>query len=407
MTGASATVSAEETENGVQVETDYFSMMLPQDCYILKQTLDEESMQYLEKTGADKAQVEEYFKTAGIVLDAIAWDNTYEVVATVTQSQDVAYIYDMKSLSDETLTAFGETILKSYADYGYTTGDPDVYETADAKYVRLRFSLNGEDGALSSEQYYTILGNQVFHFTLRCYATDIPQELHEKMEQIIQNVRFMQTTDMRVYTNAEAGVTFSVKEGWNAAAEQTNETYIQMQYTNELGESISFLCMDLWGNLDVLHQFIHTREEMKIQHPLTEKEKKAYKEYLEVFFTDYEQAEQTEKNQVSYLTQDGFLTVEKDDGNGIYLQKSYVTIKNGILYVFRYGCYEGNGLHEADFHEMMETVSYKEAGLLEKDVRIYEQIALVGYGVITAMLLVVVILIFVIYLYITGYEHET
>lgn len=397
---------AEETGTDVKVETEYFSMMLPQDCYILKQTLSEENQTYLEKTGADKAQIEEYFKAAGILLDAIAWDNTYEVVVTVTQSEDVTYIYDMKSLSDETLTAFGETILKSYEDYGYTTGDLDVYETADAKYVRLRFSLNDEDGALSTEQYYTILGNQVFHFTLRCYAPEIPQQMHEKMEQIIQKVRFIQTTDMRVYTNAEAGVTFSVKEGWNAAAEQTNDTYIQMQYTNELGESIRFLCMDLWGNLDVLHQFISIREEMNIQHPLTQREKGAYKEYLEVFFADYAQTVQIEKKQVSYLTQDEFLRTQKDDESGTYLQKSYVTIKNGILYVFRYGCYEGNGLHEADFHEMMETVSYEEAGLLEKDAEIYEQIALVGYGVITAMLLVVVILIFVIYLYITGFEHE-
>ena len=55
---------------------------------------------------------------------------------------------------------------------------------------------------------------------------------------------------------------------------------------------------------------------------------------------------------------------------------------------------------------MIETVSYEEASLLEKDAIAYQQIAKVGYGIITAIFLVIVILIFVIYLYVTGYHQR-
>lgn len=395
----------ENTEDVTTVETEDFSMELPAACYILGQSIEEDNP-YLEKTGADKTQIEEYFQTAGIVVDAVAQDDTYEIVVTVTQNQDVTYIYNMKSLSDDTLKEFGNTILESYETYGYTVEGMDVYETLQTKYVRLEFRQTSEDATLSCEQYYTIRGNQVYNFTLRYYDEQVPQSMKTQMEQIIESVQFLETADDSVYTNTDAGVTFSVKDGWNAAAEQKKDNYIQMQYTNDLGESIQFLCMDLWGNMDVLHQFVQTREEMDLQHELTDKDRKTYERYLEVFFEDYDQTEQIIKNQVYYLTQEEPLEVKTNDEQETYLQKSYVTVKNGILYVFQYGYYEGSGLHEADFHEMMETVSYEEAGLLENDEVVYQQITKVGFGIVTAMLLIIVILIFIVYLYITGYKNK-
>lgn len=396
----------EENVTDVSVETEHFSIMLPADCYILGQTIDEDDTLYLEKVGADKTQIEESFQNAGIVLDAVAKDNSYEIVVTVVENQDVAYIYNMKSLSDETMISFGNTISESYESYGYTMDGMDIFETADAKYVRLLFGRASEDKQISYVQYYTIKGNQVYNFTLRYYAADIPEDVLNKMQQIMDEVHFTQTADTDVYQNAKAGVTFCVKEGWTAAAEQSKDAYIQMQYINDLGESIQFLCMDLWGNLDVLHQFIQTREEMDIQHELTAKERKQYKSYLEGFFADYSTATEVIKNQTYYLTQEEPLVVQAEQGQDSYLQKSYVTIRNGILYVFQYGYYEGKGLHEADFHEMIETVSYEEASLLEKDAIAYQQIAKVGYGIITAIFLVIVILIFIIYLYVTGYHQR-
>ena len=60
----------------VTVEEADISMMLPITCYVLGQNIAEDDP-YLKKVGGDREKIQDYYKGAGIILNAIAQDNSY------------------------------------------------------------------------------------------------------------------------------------------------------------------------------------------------------------------------------------------------------------------------------------------------------------------------------------------
>ena len=62
------------------------------------------------------------------MLNAIAQDDSYEIVVTVNENQDVTYLYNMHSVPDESVRELAQTIQNTYEEHGYTVDDFSLYE---------------------------------------------------------------------------------------------------------------------------------------------------------------------------------------------------------------------------------------------------------------------------------------
>ena len=390
-----------DTMTEITVEEADISIQIPDSCYILKQDIAEDDA-YLAKMGADKEKIEAYFKEAGIVLNAIAQDNTYEIVVTVNQNQDVNYIYNMQSLPDEQIAEFAKTIQQTYEGYGYTVQDYMIYEAENASYVLLDFGQTYEESSVMCRQYYTIRDSKIYNFTLRSYLGEVTPEMSEMMQSVIESIQYLQEMDHVCYENKEAGVSFELPEGWtkiNDMQDSTQTMGVQYMHANGLGESIQFVCVDIWGNMDVLHQLTNTREDIQLQ---KDGVSRTLKGYVSGFFENLSDTYQISYQKINYLVSDTPAIITSENMQGEYRQRNVVTVQNGILYAYQYGYYADGNLHEKDFDFMLGSIAYEEPRLLLQDEEHYQNVANMTYRVMTVAVLVIVLLAFAIILYVKG-----
>ena len=154
-------VKAQETEmTHVTLEEADISIMLPITCYLLGQNITENDP-YLEKVGGDREKIQNYYKDAGIILNAIAQDDSYEIVVTMNENSNIDYVYSMKSLSEEQIREFAETIQTTYASYGYEVNGYQLYDTEETSYVLFHFRQLYDDKMVECYQYYTIRESKI------------------------------------------------------------------------------------------------------------------------------------------------------------------------------------------------------------------------------------------------------
>lgn len=390
----------------VSIEEAEMTIQLPTTCYLLRQDIAEDDP-YLQKVGGDREKIQDYYKEAGIVLNAIAEDDSYEIVVTMNENQAVSYIYNMQSLLDEQIMEFAGTIQKTYESYGYTVDNSEVYNTGDAKYVVLSFGQVYEDSTVQCKQYYTIRNNKIYNITLRSYVGEVTRDMASMMQHVIDSITYTSTDAPIIYDNDELGVQYTVSEGWKEITPQkAADSHIQAQYmhSNGLGESIQFICKDIWGEMDTLHQLTNTRSEFDATRKLSETERKKLMPYLKDFFAQEDKVYQKEINGEWYFISDSPIMINSEKIQGTYQQKSFVMIRNGMLYVWQYGCYEDGNLHEADFENLLAGISYQEPKLLMQDAGYYQNIANMIHWMIAGIILVSLILLLVLFLYLKGYQ---
>lgn len=401
-------IKAAETEmTQVTVEDADMSIMLPVTCYLLDQNIAEDDP-YLQKVGGDREKIQNYYKEAGIILNAIAQDDSYEIVVTMNENMNIDYVYNMQSLTEEQIREFADTIQTTYASYGYTVDGYELYDTEHASYVLFHFRQLYEEQTVQCYQYYTIRDSRIYNITLRSYVGEITAQMETMIGQVINSISFGQDKQEITYKSEENGVSFGLAEGWKKVAVKEDEQYVQAQYmhTNELGESIQFFCMDLWGNMSSLHQLMNTREELTMTDALKESDKKKYKSYVSGFFADFDEVSFQKIGSNWYLTSEQPLQVESESIEGVYLQKSVVTIQNGILYAYQYGYYEDGNLHETDFEALIESIIYQEPKLLLEDGQHFKNIAGMLYKMTVVAILIGMALAGVMYLYYKESEEK-
>lgn len=391
----------------VTIEEAEITIQLPTNCYLLDQTIAENDP-YLQKVGGDREKIQNYYKEAGIILNAIAQDDSFEIVVTMNENNNMSYVYSMQSLTEEQIHEFADTIQQTYASYGYSVEGYELYETEYATFVLFRFGQVYEEQKVQCSQYYTIRDSRIYNITLRSYTGEITTEMENMIEQVVNSVSFSDLTKGITYVNEEDGVSFGLAYGWTKVGQKQDDEYVQAQYTHsdELGESIQFFCMDLWGNMDSLHQLTNTREELTMKEGMTNADKKKYKSYVSGFFGDYKTTYFKKIGNIWYLISDIPIQVKSDQIEDVYLQKSAVTVQNGILYAFEYGYYENGNLHEGDFENLLKNTLYQNPKLLAEDGQYYENIAGMLYKMTAVVVFILVALVFVIYLYRKGTEEK-
>lgn len=391
----------------VTIEEAEITIQLPTDCYLLQQNIAEDDP-YLQKVGGDREKIQNYYKEAGIILNAIAQDDSFEIVVTMNENTNMSYVYNMQSLTEEQICEFADTIQSTYASYGYTVEDYELYETEHASYVLFHFGQLYEEQKVQCSQYYTIRDSRIYNITLRSYVGEITPEMEVMIGQVVNSISFSDSEKGIIYVNEDNGIGFELTDGWTRVSQKQGDEYVQAQYThsNELGESIQFFCMDLWGNMDALHQLTNTREELTMKDEMTNADKKQYKSYVSSFFDDFKTTYFKKIGDTWYLISDVPMQVKSNNIEGVYLQKSAVTVQNGIMYAFEYGYYENGNLHEGDFENLLENTLYQDPKLLADDGQYYENIAGMLYKMTAVAVFVIIALAFIIYLYVKGTEEK-
>lgn len=399
-TSGNVAKAASEGMKNVSVNEGSFSIEVPFSCHVLQQEIAEDDP-YLEQMGANREQIEEYYRQSGIVLHVIAPDNSYEMVVTMNHNQSVKYIYNMKSLSNDILQNLQDTVCQSYITYGYQIKDKALYENDEMKYLVFHFGQTVEDKKIDCLQYYFIKGSKVYNFTMRYYGDEIPYDLTMRMETMIDSIRFFNKEWVASYDDKESGVSLQIKEGWDkvGSADAGNTVKAQFLHTNGLGESILFLTIDLWSEMDTLHQLVKSRDKIYLDQNTKETDKKVYMERLSSFLGDAEYVSVEKIADTYYLIPKNTIQLEEHQAQGVYVQRNAVAIRNGLAYIFQYGFFEGNNIHETDFEQMLQNINYGEPKLAEKDKVAQEKMQVLKNGIIAAGVLVIAILILITYLY--------
>ncbi len=391
----------------VTIEEADMTMQVPSSCHLLTQNIEEDDP-YLQKVGADRETIQNYYKESGIVLNAIAPDDTYEIVVTMNESNHIDYVYNLHSLTKEQMQQLAETIQTTYASYGYEVDGYELYQTEQASYILFSFSQLYGEQKVQCSQFYTIRNSRIYNITLRSYTGEITKELETIFRQVADSTTYTDTGNNVFYGNEDYGVSFLLAGGWEASSQAQDNPYLQTQYVhaNELGESIQFFCMDIWGDMNAFHRLFNSRESLTMKDGMTNADKNKYKSYVSGFFSEYGSVSFKQFGENWYLISEMPKLVTDENTEGTYLQKSAVSIQNGFLYAFQYGYYEKANLHEADFEELLKKVSYENPQIVSEDGKYYEDIAGMVVKIVILAVLIVAMLAVIIYLYHKGSEEK-
>ena len=393
---------AEQEMTRVSVEAAPMEISLPDDCYILQQEIAEDDP-YLQKAGGDRDKIEAYYKEAGIVLNAIAQDDSYEIVVTVNENQDVTYLYNMHSVPDESVRELAQTIQNTYEEHGYTVDDFSLYENETAKYIVFSFGQQYEEKAVQCVQYDTIRDSRMYNITLRSYTGEVSDAMEEMLREVIDSIVYTQNEEALTYENEQWGVSYELNPGWKEiTSDQDADIQAQYMHTNGLGESVQFIARDIWGEMDMLHQLTNTRGELDGDRELTPEELHKLYPYLGDFFAGEDTVTQKKIQDNWYFVSDTPLEYSSDKLQGVYQQKTVAALRQGILYVWQYGAYEDGNLHETDYDYMIQGITYQQPELLQKDAQIYQNMVRKIPLLIFGGVVILGVLIAAMFLYIRG-----
>ena len=173
------------------------------------------------------------------MLNAIAQDDSYEIVVTVNENQDVTYLYNMHSVPDESVRELAQTIQNTYEEHGYTVDDFTLYENETAKYIVFSFGQQYEEKAVQCVQYDTIRDSRMYNITLRSYTGEVSDTMEEMLREVIDSIVYTQSEDALNYENEQWGVSYELNPGWKEiTSDQDADIQAQYMHTNGLGESV-------------------------------------------------------------------------------------------------------------------------------------------------------------------------
>lgn len=397
----SQSLYAKENFKTTIVSDEHVIISFPESCYVLKQEVSEDDP-YLALIGASKDYVEEYYKENNIFLHAVASDQSYEIVCTVKDNDNQQYLTDLSLVSDEEIQTLAESMAETYESYGYTDILTDVYSSENEKFAVINFKTSDETATVNCRQFYTILNDKAYYFTLRVFTEEISSDITDIMNEVVDSIEFYNVASQNssIYENNEYGVCFEIPEGWEKVNANEDNQYLQVQFAQEnmLGETFQFYAYDIWSNLDTLRKIMNTRTSLDSTIENADLEN-LYK-YFEDFYNEEADLIFEDFGDARLVYEEEPVLLEHDDVQGNYYKTSYCMLKDGILYVFQYGYYEGSNLHSGDITALLESISLSEPDVLAGDTLAYEEIANFTNMVLAVCIGVVLILIIIIFMYI-------
>jgi hypothetical protein len=161
------------------------SISLPSDDVIFTRDINA-SDPNLDKYELTKDSMSSYMTSRDIYLDAWDPDVNYQILVRMIESP----FEDFNLLGDETLSTVASTVVSAYQDAGVTCIKSDVYQHAQAKFLKMYISQPYGDGTAYGLQYYTAYADKVIIVTLHSYTGIIDDSKESILKGIVDSVQF-------------------------------------------------------------------------------------------------------------------------------------------------------------------------------------------------------------------------
>lgn len=392
------TIYAKEDLKAVYVEENNMKISFPESCYVLTSEVSGDEP-YLELLGADPEQVMEYYRENNIFIHAVGKELDFEIVCTVKSNDNQQFLTDLSIVSDEEIRNLANTIEATYRDYGYEGITSDCYNARHEKFALIRFNTTSEDRKVCCEQYFFLLNDKAYYFTLRVFGDSISSNLDSMMKDIVDSIYFFRNTGIMqyVYENAAYGISFEVPKEWDEKMHDNTNPYLitQFAHANLLGETFQVYAYDVWSDFDIVRKIMTTRDKLSTIGGMEQIENN--KNYLETFYKDFSSVKIRKGKFIPLIYEEKPTLLEHEKIDGNYYQNNYCVLKDGVLYVFQYGYYEGMDMHRTDIESVLDSLRIINPGMFEKDELVYKEIA--RFTAIFLTIIVGIILAFVLLIY--------
>ena len=165
---------------------------------------------------------------------------------------------DFRSMSDENLEMIADAIKRTAAiNGGATASDPEVYESAEAKFVGIQLSMDNDGQAEDMYMYLTANGYHAIYFTIYDREGRITDEEKTTLKELVDSVRFTavseqgtltatpeESTGPLTYEDAETGTVLTLPENWVETPFSTPKEFNKAKF---VPQDSSVICSIMYG----------------------------------------------------------------------------------------------------------------------------------------------------------------
>lgn len=215
------------------------TVSLPASCFVM--TLDELSTMAPELAEKNKQE--------GVYLEA--WDQRGAIThwnIVIMAQEGVGF--DFRSMSDEMLEMFADSYGTATESTGVAASDPEVYESAETKFVGSRVTMDNDGQAEDVYMYLTANGYHLIYFTIYDNEGSVTDEEEAVLKAFIDSVRFTAVPEQETptsapkesagpltYEDAVTGTVLTLPENWEEVPFNTPKEFFKAKFmpqdTNE------------------------------------------------------------------------------------------------------------------------------------------------------------------------------
>ncbi|HHX37842.1 MAG TPA: zinc ribbon domain-containing protein [Clostridiaceae bacterium] len=186
------------------------------------------------------------------------WDKeiNQEIIVTMIGSS----LVDFNLFSDMELTTLASTFEDGYKNAGLTVIKTEIYNHAQAKFLKIYISQPNGSDTVYGLQYYTVYDNKAINITMQSYSGKISSSQEAILKKIVDSAHFdtepqvpnsdFIPTSAFTYTDPKTKSTFTVPENWEETPLSEERETIDVKFMSQIDEG---MCI-MYGNIDIWNE---------------------------------------------------------------------------------------------------------------------------------------------------------
>ncbi|MCD7947271.1 MAG: hypothetical protein LUG13_03095 [Oscillospiraceae bacterium] len=245
------------------------AVSIPSNYHVLTRDMDS-SDPTLQRFGITKEDMSSYMYEQNVYLEAADDSGGSAIIITMMDSP----LDDFNMFSDTTLSTLATSLASQYSSSGATFINSEIYQHAQAKFLKIAFSIPDEAATVYGLQYYTVYDSKAINITMRSYAGEISTSSKAELTSIVDSVSFTAATktqeaeytptDAFAYTDPETQTTFTVPANWVEEPLSEERDYIDVKFSSleEEGMLIIYGSYDVWNELSASERLGYSRSDI-------------------------------------------------------------------------------------------------------------------------------------------------
>lgn len=245
------------------------TVSLPSDYIVFTRDIDANDPN-LAAYGFTKDSMSSLMSEKSIYLNGWDADISHEVVITMMDS----LITDFNLFSDTTLMTMATTFESGYKQAGITIIKSEIYQHAQAKFLKIYISQPNGTSTKYGLQYYTVYEGKAINITLHSYSGPTTSAQEMVLKNIVDSAAF--DTEPQIaepdftpsgaftYTDPTTKATFTVPANWIETPLSEERKQIDVKFTSleDGGMIIMYSGLDVWSKMTALERIRYNREDI-------------------------------------------------------------------------------------------------------------------------------------------------